>query len=240
MIQTYNEYHLGDQLIHLNYLRRLSYLYPDYIFRHYCQDIYIPQLLAVVEDLTTIEILPLGEKVDSATNAWLGVDGWFYRHPKQRHWVDLHLDWFDTLSKRLGVKNPIRTKYDLFFEYPALRKKVYQPFDVLIINCPPGSNQLPTFSPGKFESLTKLLCKDMDVMTVYPTKLCPSTLEMHMTVTEIGNLAQYCQYIVAVDTGPLWTTYNQWNMDKIRGRTIYTTTFDSIDLTPNTDILQKI
>jgi hypothetical protein len=29
-------------------------------------------------------------------------------------------------------------------------------------------------------------------------------------------------------------------MDKIRGRTIYTTTFDSIDLTPNTDILQKI
>jgi hypothetical protein len=80
----------------------------------------------------------------------------------------------------------------------------------------------------------------MDVITVYPTKLCPSTLEMHMSVSEIGNLAQYCQYIVAVDTGPLWTTYNQWNIDSIIGRTIYTTTFDSIDLTANTDILQKI
>jgi len=240
MIQTYNEYHLGDQLIHLNYLRRLSYLYPNYIFRHYCQDIYIPQLLAVVEDCPSIEILPLGERDGSAVNCWLGVDGWFYRHPKQRHWVDLHLDWFATLSTRLGVENPIRTKYDLLFEYPALRKKVYQPFDVLIINCPPGSNQLPTFSLEKFESLTKKLCEDMDVITVYPTKLCPSTLEMHMTVTEIGNLAQFCQYIVAVDTGPLWTTYNQWNIDSILGRTIYTTTFDTIDLTANTDIFQKI
>ena len=240
MIQTYNEYHLGDQLIHLNYLRRLSYLYPNYIFRHYCNTIYIPQLLAVVEDCPSIELLPLGERGESSVNCWLGADGWFYRHPKQRHWVDLHLDWFATLSKRLGVENPIRSKYDLFFEYPALRKKVYQPFDVLIINCPPGSNQLPSFSFDKFESLTKLLCKDMDVITVYPTKLCPSTLEMHLTVTEIGNLAQYCQYIVAVDTGPLWTTYNQWNIDKVLGRTIYTTTFDSIDLTPNTEILQKI
>ena len=240
MIQTYNEYHLGDQLIHLNYLRRLSYLYPNYIFRHYCQDIYIPQLLAVVEDCPSIEILPLGERGESSVNCWLGVDGWFYRHPKKRHWVDLHLDWFDTLSKRLGVENPIRSKYDLLFEYPALRKKVYQPFDVLIINCPPGSNQLPSFSFDKFENLTKKLMADMDVITVYPTKLCPSTLEMHLSVTEIGNLAQYCQYIVSVDTGPLWTTYNQWNIDKVLGRTIYTTTFDSIDLTPNTEILHKI
>ena len=50
MIHTYNEYHLGDQLIHLNYLRKVCKENPHLDFTHHCQEQYHAQLLPLCED----------------------------------------------------------------------------------------------------------------------------------------------------------------------------------------------
>jgi hypothetical protein len=123
------------------------------------------------------------------------------------------------------------------FNYPALEKGKHPPHDVLIINSVPMSNQLPDYNPWFFEKLTKKYLEEgSTVITTYPTRLCQSTLELGMSVTDIGCLSKTVKIIHAVDTGPLWTTYNLWNKDTVR--TVYGTTSDVLPL--NTVTKQRL
>ena len=239
MIYTFNEYHLGDNLIHLNYLRKASILNPDKEFTHHCQVQYHEQLKPIIDEfpiyLKDLSIHP------NSVNTWIGVNNFFYQHPQCRHWVNFHLDWFTYLSSVLGIANPIAAKRDLLFDYPALTARTFEPFDYLIINSPPMSGQLPDFNPQYFVKMVQgLVNLGQKVITTHPTGLANSTLEWGMDVTQIGNLSNYCQHIIAIDTGPMWTTFNTYNAYSVLSRTIYGRTSDTIDLTANTVCYQKL
>lgn len=209
LIRAYNEYHLGDQLHHLNFLRRVCEFNPGTEAIHYCKQEYHSQLLPICED-APITLQDLPHRGD-ATNAWIGADGYFYRSPLNKNWVAFHLDWFSYLSDKLGVMNPMQHPDAFLFNYPELNKKKYPAYDVLIVNSVPMSNQLPDYNPWFFERLTKkYLDEGSTVITTYPTNLCQSTLELGMSVSDIGSLAKSVNRIQGVDTGPMWTTYNVW------------------------------
>jgi hypothetical protein len=207
LIKTYNEYHLGDQLHHLNYLRKVCQLNPEVEAIHSCKKEYHEQLKPLLEGLP-ITLTDLDHRGD-AINAWIGTDGYFYNSPLNKDWVAFHLDWFSHLSNKLGVMNPMQTVDTFLFDYPELGRKDYPPYDILIVNSVPMSGQLPDYNPWFFERLVKQY-KDqgLSVITTYPTGLCQSTLELNMSVTDIGCLAKGVQRIQGVDTGPMWTTYN--------------------------------
>ena len=209
LIKTYNEYHLGDQLHHLNYLRKVCQEDTSIECIHYCKQEYHSQLLPLCEGVPiTLQDLP---QRGDAINAWIGVDGYFYRSPLNKNWVAFHLDWFSHLSNQLGVMNPMQTPDSFLFDYPAIQKGKYPSYDVLIVNSVPMSGQLPDYNPWFFNKLTKkYLDEGSSVITTFPTNLCQSTLELGMTVTDIGALAKGVSRIQGVDTGPIWTTYNVW------------------------------
>lgn len=239
MILTYNEYHLGDQLIHLNFLRRCALLNDNTEYTHYCNPQYHEQLRPLIEGLP----IKLGDLHihPKAINAWIGANNFYYEHPKRRNWVDFHLDWFTYLSSVLGISNPMASKVDLLFDYPALSDPATYAFEYLVINSAPMSNQLPDYNPRFFENLVRNLCNDgKKVVTTSPTGLCPCTLDHYFTVTDIGVLSKSVQHIIAVDTGPLWTTFNVHNAYSVLTRTVYGKTFDSIGLTANTVCYQKL
>jgi len=238
LIRTYNEYHLGDQLHHLNFLRRVCEFNPDTEAIHYCKQEYHSQLLPICEDVPiTLQDLP---HRGDAINAWIGADGYFYRSPLNKNWVAFHLDWFSYLSDKLGVMNPMQHPDAFLFNYPELNKKKYPSYDVLIVNSVPMSNQLPDYNPWFFERLTKkYLDEGSTVITTYPTNLCQSTLELGMSVSDIGSLAKSVNRIQGVDTGPMWTTYNVWA--RIPTRIVYSAAhainlLDTITLDRLTDI----
>ena len=209
LIKTYNEYHLGDQLHHLNYLRKVCQEDTSIECIHYCKQEYHSQLLPLCEGVP-ITLQDLSHRED-AINAWIGVDGYFYRSPLNKNWVAFHLDWFSHLSNQLGVMNPMQTPDSFLFDYPAIQKGKYPSYDVLIVNSVPMSGQLPDYNPWFFNKLTKkYLDEGSSVITTFPTNLCQSTLELNMTVTDIGALAKRVNRIQGVDTGPMWTTYNVW------------------------------
>ena len=209
LIKTYNEYHLGDQLHHLNYLRKVCQEDTSIECVHYCKQEYHSQLLPLCEGVP-ITLHDLSHRGD-AINAWIGVDGYFYRSPLNKNWVAFHLDWFSHLSNQLGVMNPMQTPDSFLFDYPAIQKGKYPSYDVLIVNSVPMSGQLPDYNPWFFNKLTKkYLDEGSSVITTFPTNLCQSTLELGMTVTDIGALAKGVSRIQGVDTGPIWTTYNVW------------------------------
>lgn len=239
MIYTFNEYHLGDNLIHLNYLRRAALLNPDKEFTHHCNPIYHNQLEPLIDGVP-IRLADLSIHPHSI-NTWIGANNFYYEHPKRKDWVAFHLDWFTYLSSVLGISNPIASKKELLFDYPQLSIGIYQEFDYLIINARPMSGQLPDFSPYFFDKLVrKLLNEGQKVITTHPTGMCNSTMEWGCDVTQIGNLSIYAKHIIAVDTGPLWTTFNTHNAYSVLTRTIYGRTFDTIALTPNTVCLEKL
>ena len=212
MIETYNEYHLGDNLIHLNWLRRTGV--PSI---HYCHPEYIPQL----EDLTEnrrITLKPLSEKTPQAIDSWINADGSFNNVPYRRNWVFFHLQHFSKLARKLNVKVPTFNRNDLLLDYPALIKSnpLCKAFDFLIINSQPRSGQFPAFNQHEFKVLTCHLAKSYRVITTEPTGYAPSTIEAGLSVSQIGSLSRFCHSIISVNTGPMWPTFNPYTNTKLR------------------------
>ena len=238
MIHTYNEYHLGDNLVHLNYLRRVCKENPDLEFTHHCNPMHHSQLTPLLEDLP---ISLQGLSIPPGTiNAWIGRDNYFYNHPLQHDWVNFHLEWFDHLSNLLELPSPMACREDLLFEYPALNAPIPITFDYLIINALPQSGQLPDFDAQFFKNRVRnLLNEGFSVITTNPTGMGLSTLEMGLDVTGIGSLSKYCKHIEGVATGPMWTTFNLFNLDKVLSRKFYCA-HQSVNLTDNTTTLNKL
>jgi hypothetical protein len=232
MIHTYNEYHLGDQLVHLNFLRRAAKENPDLEFVHHCNANHHSQLAPLVEDVPiSLEglYIPPG-----AINAWIGHANFFYEHPHRADWVLFHLAWFDRLASVMEIANPIACREDFLFDYPKLQINNFMPFDYLIINSPPNSGQLPDYDPQFFQNRVRNLVNEgLKVITTHPTGLCNSTLEWEFDVSMIGALSKEARHIEGVATGPMWTTFNIFNKDKVLSRTFYCA-HQTVNLTDNT------
>ena len=238
MIHTYNEYHLGDNLVHLNYLRRVCKDNPDLEFTHHCNLQHHSQLTPLLEDLPiSLQGLSIPP---GALNAWIGYKNFFYNHQDRGNWVVFHLDWFNYLSDRLEVSNPIACRDDFLFDYPALNVTIPITFDYLIINATPNSGQLPDFDAQFFKNRVRnLLNEGFSVITTNPTGMGLSTLEMGLDVTGIGSLSKYCKHIEGVATGPMWTTFNLFNLDKVLSRKFYCA-HQTVNLTDNTTTIHKL
>ena len=238
MIHTYNEYHLGDNLVHLNYLRKICEQNLDLEFTHHCNPMHHSQLTPLIEDmpisLQGLSIPP------GAHNSWIGRNNYFYNSPLRNDWVLFHLVWFDHLSNLLEVSNPIACREDLLFDYPAVMQLSRYEFDYLIINSPPQSGQLPQYNPEFFIKRVKDLANEgFKVITTYPTGLVPCTLDSHLDVTSIGVLSNGCKHIEGVATGPMWTTFNKFNKDKVLSRVFYCRD-QVVNLTDSTITLNSI
>ena len=129
---------------------------------------------------------------------------------------------------------------DLLFEYPALNAPVPIEFDYLIINALPQSGQLPDFDAQFFKNRVRnLLNEGFSVITTNPTGMGLCTLDHHFTVTDIGVLSNGCKHIEGVATGPMWTTFNIFNKNKVLSRKFYCSD-QSVNLTDNTTTLNKL
>jgi hypothetical protein len=237
-LHTFNAFHLGDNLLHLHFLRRLAAAYPQIEFRHTTQPAHHAQLLPLVADLPQITLeadfatLPAG-----ALNAWRGAGGWFYAQPDPWDFLQIHLRWFRHLAAQMGLESPIACARDLLFDYPALQAP---PADgglerVLVVNSPPRSGQWQGFDHSAFDRLiAQLDAAGHNVVTTSPSLLphIPCTQAQQMDVTAIGRLSQRCPVILGCVTGPMWPTLNIWASPATLR--IHLLDTERVELTPNT------
>jgi hypothetical protein len=214
-IVTHNNYHLGDNLIHLSYLRRVAQQNPDTHFRHGAHKPYLKQLELMVEDVDNIELFDAGKAPPGSIDSWKNRNGGFYGHPKRNDWIGFHLEFFDKLSKDIGVNNPIKSPNDLLMDCPAINRAVPHSFDFLVINSPPQSGQI---SVQDFDPLIgKLIdCRYRIVTTAGSGYDVPCT--MPLPVTAIGAISLRCRFILGNATGPVWPTFNVWNRHSVELR----------------------
>ena len=221
MIATFNAFHLGDNLVHLHFMRSLAKKYPEKQFGHYANPQHAPQLRPVVEDLPNLKLLDTCPA--DAVNAWRGTDDFWYLHSERHDFVRFHCDWFHYLAGKLGLENPVRYEADMQFDYPALAPAPgtdhfeHPTFDVLLINSIPHSGQFLGFNIHDFRAMAKTLTEyGKKVITTLPTGICDSTHNgtTGLPVTAIGRLSTAAKAIVGCVTGPSWTCFNIWNREK--------------------------
>src|SRR6266699_2586382 len=123
-IRTHNAYHLGDNLVHLNFLRRAALENPGRRFVHRAQWNYLDQLREVVADVPNIDLSDFNYMMPTnSIDAWRGAGGFWYSHPDKFDFTKFHIkSWFPHLAKRMGIENPIGSTSDMLFDYPAIQQ----------------------------------------------------------------------------------------------------------------------
>lgn len=242
-IHTHCSVRLGDNLTHLQFLRKLACRYPNTRFVHAAHSNYLPELCEVVADVTNIELRGFhyeGEWREieppekSSIEAWKNHEGFWANHPDKNDFCAFYVDFFNHLARKMGLENPIKRPEHFLFDYPALIKKtpLDGPFDFLIINSPPMSGQLAGYSDMSM-LIQRIAERGHKVITTERVEGIPCTQDYNMTVTDIGGLSRHCRFIIMVATGPSWPTFNVFNQTTI-GLRIILLDNEKINMTPNT------
>ncbi len=243
--RTHNAYHIGDNLVHLHFLRKVALANPDRQFVHYADWILLDhkscwRVTEIVADIPNIKLEPIGYTNPHSINAWRGDNQFWYDSKIRNDFVRFHTEeWFPYLADKMDVENPIKCAEDMLFDYPAIaasRLLAHPPFDVLLINSAPCSGQFALFSEWQLGILAGDLAeKGLSVISTAPTPCTKvqCTQDTRLSITDIGHLSLHCHTVVMVSTGPSWTTFNVWNQDSIKLRIILLDS-ERIDLAPNT------
>ena len=236
---SFNAFHLGDNLAHLHFLRKLAMANPQHQFIHFVHECHMAQLAPVVEDIPTIELLNIeskqgrkaadGQLVDAdntlrARNVWKNAGGYWENHQFRNDYTNFYIRWFQKLAAEMGLLSPIMHPANMLFDYPKLLEPAWpaDQFDYLVINSRPCSGQFMAYNHVNYFDplLRKLVAAGKTVAATQETSVdgvccttqaSPAAIRHPLTLTQIGNLSMRCKNIIAVATGPLWPCVNVWS-----------------------------
>lgn len=208
-VEFYNEYHLGDNVFHLTFLRKLCRLVDDN-FVYYVNSAYLPELNKhLLGYLDRIELRSLEHRTPTAHNAWVGEI--YYNHPNNFLYDAFYIDWFNYLTQKLYGKN---FDIDMISDYIPCSYQV-EGHDILFINSVPQS--------GQFEKKTELLDSVIqklntryNVITTKRVAGVRCTLDYSMSLVDIGCVAANSKHIIAIETGPHSTCINKWALENVQ------------------------
>lgn len=237
VIETHNAFHLGDQVLHLLFLRRLSEQNPAVHFKHAAPRRFLDQLFPLIQG-ARIGLVALEGSGPIGHNAWRGADGFWYAHPHRHDFVRANIDWFERLAHQMGFLNPIQSPDDFLWdfshvatsasEWPSPVRPELQ--RILFINSEPHSGQFAGFDRSALELLARALWYQGH--SVFTTQWIQGPKQTHpRDVAQIGHLARDATMIIGVATGPLWTTYTTQNRHATR---LLLLDHERVHIAPNT------
>lgn len=242
-IRTHITVRLGDNLIHLHFLRALAKAHPEHRFEHGAHVAYLGQMLELTHDLPNIELYPVEYLRPGSVDAWKNAGKFWERHPLANDWAGFHLAFFDKLAQDLGLKSPFTKPSDLLWDYPALVKKepICSPFDFLVVNSRPCSGQLSGYGPEQMDWLIAELAQKYTVFCTAKTRIpgVHCTADHGFSVTAIGTASMFCKGIVMVSTGASWPTFNVHNVESVKVRVILLE-HERVEIAPNTVHVESV
>ena len=226
------QYHIGDYLLQQNYnIKLVKQEYPHLIINFWSPPEFREELDAHVpnhlKDRIVYKPYGGGDRPAGSVESWIGRDGWQTRRKETKWpycmWDEQYIEFFDLLSRDLGVQNPIKTPYDFLFDTPTLLQPnvLTKHYDYLVLNSQPMSGQCSFFSAQAFKDLVKTLHDSgSTVVTTERTEVedVPATRDYMLKLIDIGNLSTQVDNIIGVHTGTWHNTMNIFNIDKVKRR----------------------
>lgn len=214
---TYIEWHLGDNIYHLDYLRKLINNNPEFIFSHYCKKQYINELSNhITEYENNIQLYPIEYGVpEKAINVWIGANNWYYDYKKNNlssplMYDIMYIDWYNHLQNIYGLPNPIQTVEDFLLTFPKI--DIYdlpKQYDVLVINSTPQSSQYH-YEEDLFKKLIyNFINQGHNIITTKKIDNIECTLDYNYNLTQIAKISTKTPIIIAIHTGPIVLCLNK-------------------------------
>lgn len=227
----HNRLHLGDCLIHLNYLKRCCDLDPSLEFEFRVPCTFIKELSQFIpEPLGRIQLFPLDTPPPDSIDASMLADLEALIRTRQpvantmksiRRWQldfgQFYVDFFHQFSQRWGLPRATIGVLDLVTHIPASVPPTIAAADCLVINAPSKSNEWK-FDGNKFDRLIRRLidCGNSVICTHPNHAGAYSTLKNGWTLAQVGRLAENCKNIIAVHTGPIWACLNPTALERVQ------------------------
>ena len=223
-INTYMEPHLGDNVYHLDYLRKVVDLDSSYHFTHYAREQYLNELqthLVGYENNIILKSYNKGIPPDTI-HGWINTNNWFegdYR-PKAFKlegcpiaYDKMYINWYNHLEEKYNIPNPIKTSEDFKTKFNGL--EIYdleKEYDVLLINSIPQSGQY-LYEEELFKELAfKFKTSGYNIISTYKIEEIECTLDYNYGLTQIAKISTKTPIIIAVHTGPLALCLNKYSL----------------------------
>jgi hypothetical protein len=209
----YNEYHLGDCVLHLYFCRKLVD-YNQSQINFFVHQQYITELnFHILGYENNIHLKPLQDKPIDAINSWIGTDGLYYSHPESWDYNNFYLFWFFELSKKLNI--PIIV-YDMISDYlPIIQNVPEDSWDILYINSQGFSNGF-IYDDDKYNSIAHKLSSEYKILTTQKIDGYECTRDYNWNLIQIAGAAIKCKYVIANHTSPIHLCFNKWSIDNIQ------------------------
>lgn len=217
-IVLYNKWHLGDCLYTIHYLNKLIQQESDLSVIFYCKLEYHYELKYWIES-DKIILYDIKDNIpDHAFNTWIGEDDYYWKNitPTFNNNFDLfYIEYFNILSKKLGLQNPIITPDDLLFDNPEINHpNEFPSFDYLIINSEGNSGQVDEDAVKNLNYFVTSRLKDYRVITTSPiNNNIDCTRYYNMTLFDIAQLSLKTDYIIGIHTAPMLPTLNCYTIN---------------------------
>jgi len=208
----HNAMRLGDGIFFIQYLRRLCELYPNYIFWFY-----INSKLSNFYELEKhigkyagrIILSELSVRKGISIDCWIGDNRFYYTHANREILNEFYYHYFEMLSKKIGVQNPIQK--DWKFEHENIIDSNKFEYDILVINSRAMSGQA---AYNKLDILN-FVNKHRDshrIITTDRIEGFPCTRDHNLSTLEIGILSTKCKYIIGYNTSPIIACLNEFTL----------------------------
>ncbi len=251
---TYMEPHLGDNVYHLDYLRKIIDNNPEYHFTHYARTKYLNELQIQIygyENNIKLKSYEQGYPKD-AINGWINANNWFQGYYKPQafqiegcplSYDKMYIEWYNLLEQKYNLPNPIKTTEDFKLKFNGLENyDLEKEYDVLIINSIPQSGQY-YYEEDLFRELTyHLVNQGYKVITTKKIDNIECTLDYNYNLIQIAKISTKTPIIIAVHTGPLALCLNKITLENCQFLHILDTahsfSFDKLTCSPTLQSIQ--
>jgi hypothetical protein len=222
-ISTHCDFHLGDNLAHLHFLRKLAQANPDVRFIHAAHGCHLGQLAEVSEGIGNIGLILAEDRAPDSMDVWKNAGGFWQDSPVRNDYAGFALLWFARLARQMGLRPVLHHPADLLFDYPATRRHTAfshegcpDAFDFLLVNSRPCSGQYLEYDCVNFMDplIADLLAAGHSVLVTQKSEVPGAVWTGDaglFTVGQIGSASRFCTHHVMVSTGPSWPVLNIWN-----------------------------
>jgi hypothetical protein len=218
-VWTYNEFHIGDNMVFMHLLRPIAKSRPSDSFVHFCHG----NVSGIMRDMSsdignilieTFDSRSMWDNVkDVAINTWKNADDFWVKSKHRWDWSAFTLSHHAHISRKLGSRTPFTIKEHLLFDFPLPTYEL-KPYDYFIVNSEPCSGQFKCMAQHGSGYLTPLileLAEKGSVITTEKIEGIDCTRDTEMTIADIGSLSINCRNHIMVATGPMWPTINTTN-----------------------------
>lgn len=209
----YNEYHLGDCVLHLYLCRKLVSVH-NVMIHFYVKPEYLNELrFHIIGYEEQIILYDISFKPTDSINCWIGSENYYFNDINSYDINNFYIRWFRYLCKKIDIECCIDS---MLCDYDEIQRNIpTDSWDILCINSMGFSNGFGDNSHS-FRNVLNQLSPTYKILTTQKLEKFECTRDYDWNLIQIAGASTKCKYVIANHTSPIHMCFNKWSIDNIK------------------------